>query len=209
MKKIASLPTEKIRDMKVEGLSDDDIVNALKPNYSNQNIRDAINQSEQEIPEDNPLEELQDLQPIESDGGDELEEAPSPEDGETSEDYPTYDVQGSMSSDQIQQIVEAVVEEKWEELTSKMGDLSLWKESMNNDVESVKQEILRTQDRINNLQNVVIGKVTEYSRGITDINTEMKALEQVFQKILQPLTSNIKDLNKVTEELKSKTILKK
>ena len=56
---------------------------------------------------------------------------------------------------------------------------------------------------MNNLQNVMVGKVTEYSRSIGDINTEMKALEQVFQRILQPLTTNIKDLNKVTAELKS------
>ena len=202
MRNIAKeLPTEKVKDMKIEGLSDEDIIKALQPNYSNQDINDAINQSKQEIPEDNILEELDEIKPETNIEEPEelLEEAPSPELEEKG--YPNY--QPAMASDQTQEIIEAVVEEKWEELTSKVGDLNLWKENVNNDLEAVKQEILRTQERINNLQNILVGKVTEYSKNINEISTEMKALEQVFQRILQPLTSNIKDLNKVTEELKA------
>ena len=199
-------PTEKVKDMKVEGLNDEDIIDALKPNYSNRDINDAMNQAKQEIPEDNILEELDKIQ---STGDEEelIEEAPSPDYEETPmtrTNYPSYGVQSSMSSDQMQEIVEAVVEEKWEDLTSKFGDLTIWKETVNNDLEAVKQEVLRLRERINNLQDVMLGKVTEYSKNINTISTEMKALEQVFQRILQPLTSNIKDLNRVTQELKSR-----
>ena len=206
-------PTEKVKDMRIEGLSDDDIIKALKPNYANREVNDAMNQADQDIPGDNILEELDttgpDLPSSEDQGTEELlEEAPIPEDEEEQglqqKEYPKYGVSQSMSTDQMQEVIEAVVEEKWEDLTSKMGDLNIWKESINSDVESLKQELLRTQERLHNLQNIMIGKVTEYSKNINDIGTEMKALEQVFQRILQPLTSNIKDLNKVTEELKSR-----
>ena len=215
-------PVEKIRDMKIEGLSDDDIISALRPNYSNQDINDAMNQSGQDIPDDNPLEELDKMHPnlpgppsapsypmqSEPEEPEELlEEAPVPESygGEEipqTADYPSYGVQSNMSSDQMQQIIEAVVEEKWEDMTSRVGDLNLWKETINSDLESIKQEILRTQERVNNLQNIMVGKVTEYSKSVSNTSTEMKALEQVIQRILQPLTTNIKDLNKVTSELK-------
>jgi len=208
--------------MRDEGKSDDEIISALKPNYSNQEVNDAMNQAKQDIPEDNVLEELDKIHNIprapntagpnnkKNDETEELfEEAPNPdyyeleaESPQLEQDYQSYGVQSAMSSDQIQQIIEAVVEEKWDDLTSKVGDLNLWKETLNNDIESIKQEILRLRERINSLQDVMLGKVTEYSKNITSINTEMKALEQVFQRILQPLTSNIRDLNKVTEELK-------
>lgn len=202
-------PTEKVEDMKIEGLSDDDIIKALRGDHSNQEINDAMNQSEQEVPEDNVLEEMDNVQ---NDKDNEPEEllgsAPSPDEQggldevEAEDNYPRA-FQQNISSDQTQSIVEAIVEEKWEDFISRVGDLGLWKESINNDIEAIKQEILRVQERMNNLQNVMVGKVTEYSRSIGDINTEMKALEQVFQRILQPLTTNIKDLNKVTAELKS------
>ena len=203
--------------MEVEGLNDEEMIKALRPNYSNQSIKDAMNQAKQEVPEDNVLEELDQIQPYDSDSSaeEELEEeAPSPD----SEDIGEEQSQGYVgdnyneprySSDETQQLVEAVVNERWEELTSRMGDLSLWKEGINTDLESIKQELLRTQERINNLQNIMVGKVMEYNKSVNDISVEMKALEQVFQRILQPLTTNIKDLNRVTEELKSKTIVKK
>ena len=206
MRNIAKgLPTEKIKDMEIEGLSDNDIINALKPNYSNQNIRDAMNQAKQDIPEDNVLEELDQVEPdLNTEDSEELiQEAPSPESKSLQQEQETYSNYQDTRQDQTQEIVESIVEEKWDDLISKVGDLNLWKESVNNDIESVKQEILRLQERISNLQNVMLGKVTEYSKGIYEIGTEMKALEQVFQRILQPLTTNIRDLNKVTEELKS------
>ena len=46
------------------------------------------------------------------------------------------------------------------------------------------------------------GKVREYSDDMRSIHTEMKALEKVFEKILEPLTDNIKELSKITEDLK-------
>ena len=75
---------------------------------------------------------------------------------------------------------------------------------MNNELIAIKQEIIRTQDHFKNLQGSVLGKVGEYNQNISNINTEMKALEKVFQKILEPLTTNIKELSRITEKLKSK-----
>jgi len=104
----------------------------------------------------------------------------------------------------IQEITESVVEEKWDELMDKVGDLRLWKEKINSDMTSIKQEILRTQNRFENLQAAVLGKVHDYNENIININNEMKALEKVFEKILQPLTENVKELSKITDKLKKK-----
>ena len=52
--------------------------------------------------------------------------------------------QPQISSDYIQQIAEEVVEEKWDDLMSKVGDIRLWKDKIDNDITSIKQEIVRT-----------------------------------------------------------------
>ena len=116
----------------------------------------------------------------------------------------TYFNQPVSSSDFSSDQVEAIVNEKWEEFLTRIGDINLWKETMNNELIAIKQEIIRTQDHFKNLQGSVLGKVGEYNQNISNINTEMKALEKVFQKILEPLTTNIKELSRITEKLKSK-----
>tara|TARA_Y100000310_G_C20650618_1_gene799214 strand:+ start:749 stop:1384 length:636 start_codon:yes stop_codon:yes gene_type:complete len=102
----------------------------------------------------------------------------------------------------MQALVEEVVEEKWREFIKDVGDIAVWKARVADDMEATKQELVRTQRRLEDLQTAVLGKVKDYNQNVLDINREMKALEQVFGKILEPLTANIKDLQKVTEDIK-------
>ena len=104
--------------------------------------------------------------------------------------------------ERMHEIIEAIVEEKWEDLVSKVGNLAVWKEKVNNDVVSIKQEVIRIQENFRGLQNAILGKVKDYDEGIRGVHTEMRALEKVFEKILEPLTSNIKELTRITQELK-------
>ena len=213
MRKIAlkKPPTDKVKEMK-DKMGDEDIVSALRPNFSNQEIDDAFNQSAQQ--DDNILDQLDQFQTNKEENKetpeDLLEEAPSPETSNQnfgryqSNTNTGYNQQPELSSNQIQEVVEAVVEEKWDDLMSKFGDINLWKENVNNDLEAVKQEILRMQERFNNMQNILIGKVTDYNKSVIEINSEMKALEQVMQKIIQPLSTNVKELGKITSELKKR-----
>jgi len=104
--------------------------------------------------------------------------------------------------DAIEEIAESIVSEKWGDLIKGFGDLKLWKEKIDVDLSGVKQEIVRMQRRFEGLQNSVTGKVSEYGEGIMEINSEIKALERVLEKIINPLTTNIKELQKVTDRLK-------
>jgi archaellum component FlaC len=138
-----------------------------------------------------------------------LEEAPSP-DVESSE-YSSYEQPSSEdyrmmgSSSEIQGLIESIIEEKWEDFMTRSGDISLWKEQVNNDLIAIKQEIIRTQDRFENIQKSIMRRVGEYGDSVKDMNTELKALDQVFRKILQPLTENIRELQRVTTTISSRT----
>ena len=106
--------------------------------------------------------------------------------------------------DQIQAMVESIIDERWQEVVANVGDITIWKSRINDDVTAVKQEILRTQKRIDELQKVVLGKVEEYGQGVRDVGSDMRALEKVFEKIVNPLTQSVKELSKITKDMKKK-----
>ena len=78
---------------------------------------------------------------------------------------------------------------------------------------SIKQEIVRTQDRLNGIERALASKVQEYSESITDLTAEMKALSKLLNqkqdlekaetdliRINNSIT-NETDLNELTQEL--------
>ncbi len=116
--------------------------------------------------------------------------------------YSSGNVQPALDAERVHEIVEAIVNEKWNEVVGSLGNLAVWKEKVTNDTVAIKQELVRVEERFRDLQNAVLGRVKEYDEGIRSVHTEMKALEKVFEKILEPLTSNIKELTRITQELK-------
>lgn len=118
--------------------------------------------------------------------------------GETSASMP----HATLDEDRIHEITEAIVNERWEELMSHLGNIPVWKERVNNEIIAIKQEILRVSGRFDNLQTAILGQVKEYDKSVKDIHSEMKALEKVLEKIMEPLVYNIKELNSIVEEMK-------
>lgn len=111
---------------------------------------------------------------------------------------------GQDSSD-MQSLIESIVEERVQRISDNMTDFEIWRSRMNDDLISIKQEIVRISTRFDSMQKVVLGKVDEYGKSVTDVTSEIKALEKVFQNIISPLTSNIKDLSRITEEMKKRS----
>tara|TARA_Y100000310_G_C20511912_1_gene729296 strand:- start:361 stop:987 length:627 start_codon:yes stop_codon:yes gene_type:complete len=192
-----------------QGKSNEEITNSLEQQGFNlQQVSDAINQAnikmgvesnmppsgmkESSMTQDIPIPETQPQQ----------QSAANlyPESNPQAQGYALPPQQTNVQD--IHVLVEEVVEEKWRDFIKSVGNVAVWKARMGDDLEATKQELLRTQKRIEELQTAVLGKVKDYNKNVVDINREMKALEQVFGKILEPLTDNIKELKKVTEEIK-------
>jgi len=122
--------------------------------------------------------------------------------GAPSAEMPSMPSPQTMGVDEIQSIVEEIIDEKWRALLSSIGDIATWKMQMTDDLEATKQELLRMQARFDSLQAALVGKVSESEAAMKTVSNDIKALEKVFEKILEPLTSNIKELNRITEELR-------
>ena len=203
---MASPPTDKVLNMKKKGYTTSQVIDSLRrENYDDQEINDALNQAEiktgVEIPEPPSPSEPQFQEPnfTPQEPIYQQPDFPSPQ------PYNYPEPVGRASIEQVEEIVESVVREKWDDLIRNIGDIVVFKDKVKTELISIKQELLRTQERFENLQKAVIGKVAEYNKGLSTVSTDITALEKVFEKILVPLTTNIRELKKVTTELKGKT----
>ncbi len=106
------------------------------------------------------------------------------------------------SLDDMEELIESVVEDKWRSFIENFGDIAIWKDKVRTELISVKQELIRLEDRFENLQRAVLGRIQTYDRNILEVGTEIKALEKVFQNIIQPLNMNIKELSRITSKMK-------
>ncbi len=104
--------------------------------------------------------------------------------------------------EQIEEIAEAIVDERIQEFSSNIGDINMWKERVNSEISAIKQEVIRLRNHVENLQTTMIGKVEGYNKSIQSMSIEMKALSSVMEKIMQPLTMNVKELSRITETFK-------
>ncbi|MBI4448281.1 hypothetical protein HY643_04835 [Candidatus Woesearchaeota archaeon] len=218
-------PTEDVLKMKKGGMSDYQIKKELeKKGYSFQQISEALNQVDIKSGVEEGGNSGMQLSAInEEKSEDEFIPVPTPQatNQAPQDEYKqqSQNVMSNVGSQQmsfqpqqpspfgnLQSLVEEIVEEKWSELMVNVGDINVWKAKMVDDVESVKQEVVRMQSRFENMQSAVLGKVKEYNEGIKDIGVEMKALERVFEKIIEPLTMNVKELSRITEELRGKKL---
>lgn len=189
-----------VLNMKRQGKNNDQIMQNLKNKYGGQEISDAMTQADiksnvegDEIPSPGGMETTVMEQDQEYNVP---EETAMPE---ATIQQPQVDISG-----RIHEISEAIVNEKWDEFISKIGDIGVWKERVNSNIISIKQEIIRIEERFDNLEKAVLGKVSDYGKGIEGIHTEMKALEKVFERILDPLITNVKELERITVKLKGK-----
>ncbi len=228
---MAELLINRAKELKSQGLANQAVIRKLKEEgFSITDIDKALRQIEMQegLGEGGAEEEYQ--RTIEDD----LKlEAPSPstepstemeesaltkEEGQTytikkeeqGEQQPAYgsssyhEPQTRVMRDQVAALVEAVIDEKWGQVVENIGDIAAWREKTNDELIAIKQEILRVQERFDRLQSAVFGKIEEYNKSISDVGSEIKALEKVFERIIQPLTSNVKELSKITEDLKQK-----
>ena len=106
----------------------------------------------------------------------------------------------TMSSQE--EIIEAIIEEKWEELLNDLSKLAEWKNTMTQRVVSLEQQFEDLRREFDKVHTVIISKVDDYDKNMSNVGAEVKAMEKVFSKVLPLFTENVTELAKITKELK-------
>lgn len=109
---------------------------------------------------------------------------------------------GGVSEERIHEIAEAIIEEKWTELIENVNRIIEWKDNTEAKINKMQQQMDDLRHSFDTLHEGVLGKISEYDRGIVDIGVEIKALEKVFQKILPGFIENVNELSRITAKVK-------
>ncbi len=170
-------PVDKVQVMRQQGYDNSQIVQILqRDGYTSAQVFDALNQVELRS-------------------------------GAAVMGNPTIPVQQqhAFASDQqasIEEYVETIIDEKWQELERDIQKIVDWKTRSEQRITELNGQVLELKDKFDKLQSSVLGKVGEYDRTMQDVGADLKAMERVFAKVLPSFTDNVKQLNEITEKLR-------
>ena len=191
---MADVPIDHVLAMRQQGLSTNQIVASLqRAGYPMDLINDALSQAD--------IKEGIAPSPAQPAG------AP---DASYAAGYPAYagypQAAGGVPADideRIQEVAEAIIDEKWSSLLESINAIADWKEKTEGRLIKIETQMQELKDNFDRLHEGVIGKISEYDKGIQNIGVEIKALEKVFQKILPGFVENVNELSRITQRVKS------
>ncbi len=108
------------------------------------------------------------------------------------------------NEERLQEIAEAIIDEKWQHMAANIDRVIEWKEQAETRITQMEQQMKDLKDGFDRLHEGVLGKIGDYDRSMTNIGTEIKALEKVFQKILPGFMENVNELSRITNKMKTK-----
>ncbi len=194
--KPTDMPVDQVKAMRSRGFDNNQIVQALQRNgYSSTQIFDALNQA--------------DL----VGGGPGIGATPyggSQQYGAQGTAQPSLPMQempaggGEASAEEIEELVESVIAEKWESFSKDINKMMEWKNDVDGKIIKMDQKIESMKDDFDKLHQAIIGKIGEYDRNILSVGSEIKAMEKVFSKVLPIFTENVNELSRITDVMKKK-----
>ena len=108
------------------------------------------------------------------------------------------------TSERIEEIAEAIIDEKWNEFTKDVTKIIEWKERTESRLARIEQDLKQLKESFDTLHKSVLGKISDYDRNITEVSTGINAMERVFQKVLPTLTDNVNKLSRITDSMGKK-----
>ena len=182
------LPVDRILQMRQQGFSDNQIVQTLqRDGYKSHQIFDAMNQADMHSTGQQP--------------GPTPTAGPPPMAAPPPMAPPTA---GPPDEEKIEEIAEAIIEEKWEDLVKNVNKIIDWKDTTETRIAKIEEDFKNLKSSFDTLHKGILGKVGEYEERMTGVSTELKALENVFKKILPTLTENVNELSRITSGMKGK-----
>lgn len=173
-------PTDLVLGMRQQGFTNNQIVQALqRDGYSADQIFDAMSQADIKT-------STAPLEPADFPA----EAAPS--------EMPS----GGFERERVEELTEAIIEEKWSDLTTNINRVIEWKNRSEAKIDALEQKMNQLQNSFDELHNAIVGKIGDYDKHIREIGTDIRAMETVFKKALPTFTQNVNELSRMIKKTK-------
>ena len=190
-------PIEQVLMMKQQGYTNNQIVQTLQSQgYNSSQIFDAINQAGLSGSFEEAVEQPETGMP---DYGQSYQQPYQEQAYQTFQPPREIQPPASIDEERIQEVAEAIIDEKWEELAKDIKKVIEWKEKSEDRISKLEQQIIDIRLSIDSLTKSIMSKISSYDQNITEVGTEIKAMEKVFQKVLPNLTESVNKLDRMTK----------
>ncbi len=208
------IPTDEINTMTRRGMSDKDIIKALKAKgYSYNDIEKAmLSAVKSGVSEEKPMRAMPAAPPPQQESGFEFGEAPSDDnfDNLATEDIfagqePQYQDLPQFSQEQqqpVEELIEGIVEEKWQHFQDEMARFDEGLDKVRADMKIFEERIETSRKETPSTE--LEARLTELSDHLEDLDARVGGLERAFKQFLPSLTRNIESLSSMVSEMKSK-----
>ncbi len=105
--------------------------------------------------------------------------------------------------ERIEELAEAIIDEKWKDLISDINKVIEWKEKTETRIINLEQGIEHVKQALESLHKSLVAKISDYDKNINNVGIEIKAMEKVFQKILPTLTESVNRLDRLSNKTAS------
>ncbi|MFH1400694.1 MAG: hypothetical protein ABIH41_04185 [Nanoarchaeota archaeon] len=195
----SGIPLDQVHNMKAQGYENNQIIESLqRDGFTSAQIFDALNQADMH-PATDTYSQQQAPQPPQAPA------ASFPPPSESEQEYPyqehLHPHGGSFEQTNTEELVEAIIDEKWNELVKDINTIIDWKNETENKIIAIEQNFNNLKDQFDKLHQSILGRVGEYDKHIQDVGAEVKAMEKVFSKVLPIFTENVHELSRITRRM--------
>ncbi len=186
-----------VSDMVKNGLSDQDIIDNLRQQgYDSTAIKTALlNASKTPQPQAQPAPSAPQFNDVDIQS---FQPQPQPIPSKSDSKRPISD----QAMETIQQVLEQIIDEKWKAASSELAALRSAERSNSNKIEQINEDMDKLSQRIDNVQNVMLGKTEDYNKTLSDVNIELQAFEKVIDRLVPTISDSIKELRDLIDDLK-------
>jgi hypothetical protein len=104
--------------------------------------------------------------------------------------------------ERMEEIVENMIDEKWDELLAEVKKIVEWKESIEEKQVQIINDLEKLKEDFTVLHQGVLGKLEDYDTQMRDVGTELKAVGRVFKDVVPEFVENVKELKSMTGKMK-------
>jgi chromosome segregation ATPase len=178
-------PTDLVLRMRYDGLNNNQIIqNLQREGYQSHQIFDAMSQADLRGQTASPIQ-----QPTSN--------------NQSFNNTPQLTGSLSPGREEIEEIAEAIIEQRWQEFEESVKKIITWKETVENTNQSLSAEINAIKENITSLQNAMFSKVEKYDEKVEDVGANVKALEMAFSKLAPAIASSVKEMERIAKSLKN------
>ncbi len=210
-----TIPVQPVISLRQQGSTDEQIIQQLQQQgYKSHQIFDALSQADMAVsgapaqpgPIETsetmpyPQEDMQYARPVAAQPARQQQMAQPSVQPMT---QPKTESPSGLERERIEEVVEALIEEKWTDLTENVMKVIEWKDSAEAKISKIESSIEEIRGEFKELRSAILGKISDYDKNITDVGTDLKAMQKVFKDIIPTLTENVAELGRITGGMKS------